>query len=131
MWLVASKCQGGFTPNICILFRFQDENLSNFVFWGFLGGRGWSVFVFVGLVVWGFFVALVHYFCMQLIFMDADTGSQLFLVLRVFLPCSLSLISYLCRSFSKIASCISCSSSQFPPDSLYSSSYHFYVHQNK
>lgn len=73
--MIASKCQGGLAPHIQLPFRFQDEILTTFVFWGF--GGVWF---------WVFFVGLVLYFCMQLIFIDAYIGSPLFIVLRFFYP---------------------------------------------
>ena len=42
--MIASKCQGGLAPNIHIPFRFQDEILTTFVFWGFWGGLVWVFF---------------------------------------------------------------------------------------
>lgn len=94
----------------------------------------WCLFLFVFFVVgfFGlvlglvfFFLGLVHYFYMQLIFMDAYVGSLWFVVLKVFLPCLLFLSVTFSTPFCMLAFCISCSSIQFPPSRLNSSFFPF------
>lgn len=75
------------------------------------------------------FLGLVHYFYMQLIFMDAYVGSLWFVVLRVFLPCLLSLSVTFFTPFCMIAFCVfpAAAFSSLPVDLIPPSS-HFYVH---